>query len=182
MSWFDRDPGVRRARALLRVSAAALAGAVLLAGCTVQPLYAPSAVGPSVSAALTNIAIDPVDERIAQQVRNRLIFTLGGGNPPANATYRMHLTVTSNVNALGVTPVESAPAYSVTVSVTYAVTSIASGEIVTRGTVRGTASFDRTTQIYANTRAQRDAENRAAGLAADDIRVRLASAATRGKL
>ncbi len=171
MSLFDR------ARAL-----AALAGAALLAGCTVQPLYAPSAGGSSVVAALTGIAIDPVSDRVAQQVRNRLVFALGGGNAPSNAAYRMKLAVSSNVNALGVTPVETAPAYSVTVSVTYEVSSVSSGQIVTRGTARGTASFDRTTQVYANTRAQRDAEDRAAGLAADEIRVRLASAAAKGLL
>ena len=75
----------------------------------------------------------------------------------------MKLVVSSAESALGVTPIEAAPAYSITVSATYEVTSIATGEIVLRGTSRGTASFDRITQIYANTRARLDAENRAAG-------------------
>jgi LPS-assembly lipoprotein len=94
----------------------------------------------------------------------------------------MRLFVSSAESALGVTPIEAAPAYSVTVSATFEVKTVATGEIVLRGTSRGTASFDRVSQIYANTRARLDAENRAAALAADDIRIRLASAAAKGTL
>lgn len=160
--------------------ASLLAGALLLAACTVQPLYGPSAGGAAVTTALSGITIDPVDNRVGQELRNRLIFELGGaGAAPA---YRMKLVVTSAEAALGVTPIEAAPAYALTVSATYEVTSIATGDIVLRGTSRGTASFDRINQIYANTRARIDAENRAAGLAADDIRVRLAAAASKGTI
>jgi LPS-assembly lipoprotein len=158
----------------------AIAGAVILAACTVQPLYGPSPAGSAVSTALARIVIDPVDNRVGQELRNKLIFDLGGSTTAP--VYRMKLVVSSAESALGVTPVEAAPAYSLTVSATYEVTNIGTGDIVLRGTSRGTASFDRVSQIYANTRARLDAEDRAAGLAADDIRVRLAGAASKGTL
>lgn len=172
----------RGRRAILMAPLAAALGLAALTACTVQPLYAPTAAGTSVSRDLSGIVIDEVGDRVAQQVRNKLIFTLGANNPAVAPTYRMTLTVSSVVNALGVTPVETAPAYSVTVSATYEVTALATGDIVVRGTARGTASFDRVTQIYANTRAQLDAENRAAGLAADKIRVRLSTEAAKGTI
>jgi LPS-assembly lipoprotein len=160
--------------------ALAVFGAAMLASCTVQPLYGPSPSGSAVSTALTRITIDPVGSRVGQELRNKLIFDLGGSTTAP--VYRMKLVVSSAESALGVTPIEAAPTYSLTVSATYEITSIDTGEIVLRGTSRGTASFDRVTQIYANTRARLDAENRAAALAADDIRVRLAAAASKGTL
>ena len=162
-----------------RIVGVMLAATLALAGCTAQPLYGPTPTGEAVSTALDRIAIDPVDTRIAQEVRNRLIFDLGGARQTSPA-YRMKLTVTAAESALGVTPIETAPTYSITVSATYEIRSLATDQIVARGTARGIASFDRITQAYANTRARLDAENRAAELAATDIRIRLAAAAANG--
>jgi LPS-assembly lipoprotein len=172
------DPA-RKPTAIGRVLLGTLLAA-LLAACTVQPLYGPTPTGEAVSGALERIAIDPVDTRVAQEVRNRLIFDLGAEKQ--DAVYRMKLTVTAAESPLGVTPVEAAPTYSITVSATYEIRSAATGEILLRGTSRGIASFDRINQVYANTRARIDAENRAAGLAATDIRIRLAAAAAKGTI
>jgi len=161
---------------------AGLAAVLFLSACTVQPLYAPAPNGAAVTTKFSEVTIDPVDTRVAQVVRNKLIFELDGGAAPTTPVYRMKLIVTSAESALGVTPIETAPAYSLTVSATYEVTSLATGQIVLRGTSRGTASYDRITQEYANTRAQIDAEERAATQAADDIRIHLAAAAARGTL
>ena len=160
----------------------AAAGAFILSACTVQPLYGPTPNGSTVTAAVSQVAIDMVDTRVAQVVRNKLIFDLDGGREPTTALYRMKLTVSSAESALGVTPIEAAPAYSLTVQATYELTSVATGQIILRGTSRGTASFDRVTQGYANTRARLDAEDRAATEAADDIRIRLATAAAKGTI
>jgi LPS-assembly lipoprotein len=172
------DPS-RPARRAVGAFLVAFGAAVALSACTVQPLYGPTPTGEAVTTALDRIAIDPVDTRIAQEVRNRLLFVLGGGRQQS-AQYRMKLTVTVAESALGVTPIETAPTYSITVSATYEIRSLATDEIVLRGTSRGTASFDRITQVYANTRAKLDAENRAAVQAATDIRIRLAAAAANG--
>ena len=92
----------------------------------------------------------------------------------------MRLTVTATEGELGVTPVESATAHSVTVAATYQVTAAATGEIVLRATERSTATYDRTNQVFANTRAKLDAENRAAGVVAEGIHLKLAAAAAQG--
>jgi LPS-assembly lipoprotein len=169
------DPSRRAVRAFV----VAVCAAFTLAACTVQPLYGPTPTGEAVTTALDRISIDPVDTRIAQEVRNRLLFVLGDGQRAAPA-YRMKLTVTAAESALGVTPIETAPTYSITVSATYEVRSLETDDIVLRGTSRGSASFDRITQVYANTRAKLDAENRAAVQTATDIRIRLAAAAANG--
>ena len=170
----SRSGGVK-----LRAIAIAIGAAIALASCTAQPLYGPTPSGVGMEAVLDSISIDPVDTRVGQEVRNRLIFVMGNGKQ-ATPVYKMKLTVTAAESALGVTPVETAPTYPITVTATYEVRSIASGDIVLRGTSRGVASFDRITQVFANTRARLDAENRAAAQAATDIRVRLAAAAANG--
>jgi LPS-assembly lipoprotein len=160
-----------------RVVLFALAAAFGLAACTVQPVYGPAPGGGAVSAALTRIAIDPVDERVAQVVRNKLIFGLTGGGAVSEPVYRLKLTTSVSEVALGVNPVDSAPSYAVTVAVTYELSKMGSTDIILRNTDRGTASYDRANQGFANVRAKIDAENRAAGVVAGNIRIRIAAAA-----
>jgi LPS-assembly lipoprotein len=152
---------------LLPAVALALLGS-LLAGCTVQPVYGSRPDGSAVGRSLAGIAIDPVDSRVGQEVRNKLIFYMtGGAGEPSNPQYRMKLRVTSSETRLGISRTGSAPVRSLTVTASYTLTRVGSEEILVRETARGTASYDRSNQNYANIRAQLDAENRAAAQAAD---------------
>ena len=160
----------------------ALAATAALAACTVQPVYAPGPSGASAPALLAHIAIDPVADRVGQMVRDKLIFALTGGGRGADPLYKMHLTTTVSETALGLNRIDTAPTYAVTVAVTYEVSKIGSDEILVRSTSRGTASYDRVNQAFANVRARKDAEDRAAAVAADDIRLRLAAAAAKTTL
>jgi LPS-assembly lipoprotein len=176
MSSLDRVRPNRLRAALFVLAAASLAA------CTVQPVYAPQyslgATGKSDS--LTKVAIDPVNDRVAQVVRNKLMFGLNGGPTVADPVYRLRL-VTSEIEVpLGVSNIEAAPTYSITVAVTYELTRVGGSQILLRSTSRGSASYDRVNSAFANTRAKIDAENRAAGVVADDIRLRIAAAAARG--
>jgi LPS-assembly lipoprotein len=179
MSSFERgNRGLGRQSGTAAIMA--LAAVLFLSACTVQPVYGPTAGGASVTQTLRAIAIEPVDTRVAQVVRNRLVFYFTGGGEAANPQYRMTLRVTSSETALGISREGSAPVYSVSVTASYAVYKIGSDEIVLRETARGTASYDRYSQNFANIRAKRDAENRAAEVAAREIRLRVASATAVG--
>jgi LPS-assembly lipoprotein len=179
MSSFERgNRGLGRQSGTAAIMA--LAAVLFLSACTVQPVYGPTASGASVTQTLRAIAIEPVDTRVAQVVRNRLVFYFTGGGEAANPQYRMTLRVTSSETALGISREGSAPVYSVSVTASYAVYKIGSDEIVLRETARGTASYDRYSQNFANIRAKRDAENRAAEVAAREIRLRVASATAVG--
>jgi LPS-assembly lipoprotein len=174
MSSFDRASRDWRgaARAILFALAAGLVSA-----CTIQPVYGPVAGGGPVAAALRGVSIDPVDDRVGQVVRNRLLFGLNGGTNNTAPVYAMHLTVTDTEAPLGIGATGASPTNSVTVGVTYEVTKIGSKEIVVqRYTVRASASYAVVNQAFANTRAKIDAEDRAATSAADEIRIRVATA------
>jgi LPS-assembly lipoprotein len=156
--------------------------AALLGACSVQPLYGPSnfvEAGP-LAADLTRIAVAPVDDRVAQQVRNRVIFQMTGGKAIVDPLYRMTLSVTSRQFGTGITAIEASQVYTVDVGATFKVTRIDTGAVVVEGTARGSASYNRVNQIFANTRAKIDAENRAAEQAGNLIAVRVAAAFAKG--
>lgn len=171
-----RMPRRAGVRGFLFVMAAALA----LAACTVRPVYGPAAGGGSVQGELTRIAVDPVSDRVAQQVRNTVIFQMTGGKAISDPIYRMKLTVTYSEVPLGISNIDASPSYSVRVATTYQVTRIDTGAVVTQGTSRASAAYNRSNQAFANTRAQIDAQNRAAETVGNDIAIRVATVLAKG--
>lgn len=161
-------------RAMRIVALAILALAV--AGCTVRPLYSDAGTGlgaaPGVAARLSSVSVSEPATREGQEVRNRLIFLLGrGAGEPADPAYRMQLTVSSRVIGAAVVQIGSVaqePTSSVvTITATYNLVDIASGQTVLRGARSANASYDVPRQQFASLRAQRSAEDRAAREAAE---------------
>ena len=156
--------------------------ASLLAACQVRPVYAPigsSAAGdrPAVAAELASIAIEAQTDRVGQTLMNELIFQLRGGGALVAPKYRLHLILTTRVSDLAIRAREDIPvARLLSLTATYTLTEIASGRVITSDNVYTTASYDTSSQRYANVRAERDAGDRAARTAAADIRLRLSSA------
>lgn len=156
--------------------------ALALGACSVQTLYGPSnfAEGSAVQSTLTRISVGPVTDRVAQQVRNRVIFQMTGGRQISDPLYNMTLTVTSRQVGLGITVTEASPVYSVIVQATFTVKRIGTEEILITGTAGANASYNYVNQIYANTRAKLDAENRAAEQVGNQIATRVAAAIAAG--
>jgi LPS-assembly lipoprotein len=167
---------------------AALAFALIaLAGCQVRPLYsaaapntAPNAVGAPANAALNSIAVKEVDSRLAQEVRNHLIFALSGGaGEPASPAYTLDLGVTSqNLSAAVIQNAagnSGQPTAGTVVLTSIYVLRDNSGKTVASGRRSASASFDRPLQQFASLRALRDAENRAARELADILKLALAA-------
>lgn len=156
---------------------AALAG-LALAGCTVQPLYAPTATatGSPMAAAAASVYVEPIKDRVGQQVRNELMFLLAGGaGEPANPAYELALTVqTVRHDALVVqtTKKDGEPsARKITVNASYVLTRTDDAKtVVGKRRAFATASYDVSRQEFANNRAERDAQNRAAKEVAEQLR------------
>jgi LPS-assembly lipoprotein len=154
------------------IAAAMAAGLLVVSGCQVRPLYADSATTSGVPtgthAALSQIAIKPVNTRYAQEVRNQLIFLFGGGRGQGAAgRYSMNLIVTANHENVARVQIGdesdlSPTAGTVTMIASYNISDTETGQIVASGTREITASYDNPRQEFAAMRAKRDAENRAA--------------------
>lgn len=162
--------------------AALLGTMALLAGCTVRPLYPNTASDPSAQAApLAAIRVDDVDDRVAQKVRNHLIFLLyQGGEASSVPTHSARITATPSVQDVFMTtaPDGSTRISAKRVALTGVLTlsRIGDGAVVAARTRTATASFDQSGQEFANLRAGRDAEERAARQLAEQFRIVIAVA------
>ncbi|OYR13249.1 LPS assembly lipoprotein LptE [Brucella grignonensis] len=186
MSLLDRFISAFKA---FRVAIAALGAAMLIAGCTVQPLYSSGGAGgtiggsvtPDMRSKLASVAIDPAGDVFQQQVRNRLIFLLSGGAGEAAApNYRLSLGLSTNtLSAVSVdvgdqTDRTGRPSAGIVKATSNYVLRDKDGKPLVSGTRTAGASFDRPRQEFANLRAQRDATKRAAEELAEQVFLSLA--------
>lgn len=164
-----------------------IALAVLAASCQVRPLYLDTAAtGGAVSPTedLRAIAIDQPRDRVQQVLRNELLFLFngqGGGN--TSDKYRLRILSTFSTNDLAVELEEDLPAaVLVTLAVTFILSERETDETLLTGTSTSTASYDFSSQRFANVRAERNALDRAATSNAEMINARIAAyfAARRG--
>jgi LPS-assembly lipoprotein len=149
-----------------------------IAGCQVRPLYSDGASGVAAQK-LASIEISEAEDRVGQEVRNRLIFLVAGGaGEPDNAEYKLALHVTRTVAGVlyETDEADTADAGRVTVIADYNLSRTDTGQTVRSGNRRSVALVDFPDQEFAKLRAIRDAENRAARELAEIIRADIAAA------
>jgi LPS-assembly lipoprotein len=173
---------------LLRWLAVA-AAAALTAGCF-QPLYGEHATGPgtvnaNVRDAFATVDVDQIaapngtpEARIAVELRNDMIWQLTGGAGAGTPAYRLKLTMKLSKTAIIVDIATGrTEAEIVGIDVYYTLTEIGTKKVVVNSQTFSRVSSDvpGLQQRFAHQRAQRDAEDRAAQVIAEQIRSRLAS-------
>ncbi|MET3615500.1 LPS-assembly lipoprotein [Rhizobium aquaticum] len=166
MSSFDK-PLFRRA-----FVGAVLISALGLGSCQVQPLYGKAGI----TGELASVGISEPTNRVEQAVRNQMIFLLSGGaGEPSNPVYQLTLRVSSsNVNYLSQISSNLPQPGRVTLSASYTLTR--DGKLIKQGAQRMDAQLDYTSQQFAQVRAIRDAEDRAARELAEVLKLDIASA------
>ncbi len=166
----------RRDRALCAV---ALLSALVLTGCAggegFRPMYGPTASGVGVQERLKTVDITPIPSRVGQRIRNELIFQSTGGGLPEKPEFRLDIAIREGLTSTLVKNSGEALGQLYTLDATFKLVRLSDKKVVMEGTSHGRAGFERFQQIYSNVRAREDAENRAAGTIADDIRTRLAA-------
>lgn len=169
----SKSKGLATMRKIFGPIVSMTAALFLLSACQFQPLYGTSS---SSNVQLNNISVDEVDTRSGQQVRNHLLFLLNGGNAPVEPAYRVELRIsTTNKTLANVSDLQDRTTGSIQISVSYSLIDLVTSKSVAKGKRSAKAAYDRTGQSFANSRAERDAENRAAKEAAEAIRFALAS-------
>lgn len=148
----------------------------VLSACQFQPLHGSNNASLTASGGLSSVAVSQVDSRVALQVRNHLLFLLNGGYASAEKSHEARIRVSwDNKLLAAIEGVQDSTSGTVTVTVTYDLVDLSSGKAIATGTRKAIASYDRTGQVFANERAERDAENRAAKEAAEALRLAIAS-------
>lgn len=154
--------------------------ALAAAGCQFQPMYAQTPLfgsGPSLRDTLKDVDVAAIDGRIGGELRNDLIFELtGGGGSQPNAPYRLTMVVTTNsINPIVDITSGRPEAETISFDVVYKLHDVVRDRNVLTEKALARVTLDRSPQRYARVRAQRDAENRAAKVVAEQIRARLAT-------
>lgn len=172
MSSSDRPAVIAR----LSRRSLALAAALALGGCF-QPLYGPTAGGGrDMGEELRSIAVDPIPERFGHYLGNELRFQLNGTGTPGEVRYRLLVTYVNRVQTPIIDTVTSrADSATIWAEVNYSLTPAAGGATVAQGRAISAVDYDRSSNRYANIRAARDAEIRAAKSLAEQLRLRIAA-------
>ena len=169
MSW--------RSPAIALVALAAVAGFGLSA-CGFQPLYGSgttTASGARLSEAMAAVNVSPIPGRVGQKLRNELIFSNTGGNYAADTRYRLNIAIRERVIDQLVQISGDARGQVYQLEASFKLIDSASGKVISSGAAVSRAAYNRYQEIFANVRARRDAENRAADTVAESIKTQIAA-------
>lgn len=170
------NPLLNRYRRYTVLGGLALAASIALGGCQVRPLYGTTIGGGTTHEELAGIEIDQAKTRVEQVMRNELVFMFQRGGEAAQTRYRLRTILNQSRSAVAVERLADVPAaYLVAMTVSFQLIDADTDETLLTGTSFANASYDFSNQRFANLRAARDAEDRAAKVIADDIRTRVAS-------
>ncbi|XWN32125.1 MAG: hypothetical protein ROR55_03140 [Devosia sp.] len=170
-----------------RKSLIVIAAGLVLAACQVRPLYLDQSSGGPLSPVpdLQAVVVDPPTTRAGQVLRNELVFLMRGrGGEATEQLYRLRVLSNVSSDPLAVELEEDLPAaVLLTMNATFILSEIGTERTLLTGESFATASYDFSSQRFANERAKRNAEDRAAKAVAVNINTRLAAyfAARRSK-
>ena len=165
--------------------AAVLALAGLTTGCF-QPLYGDHSIGgPALGPKLAGVQVSEIKAangsriaRVGVEVRDQLIFGLTGGATAPTPNYRLDVSLTATQLQVIVDVNSARPEIqNYGIDATYTLVDLKTGKSVLTGRTFSRVSFNipGQEQRFSGARGQRDAEDRAAKVIAEQIRNRLAS-------
>lgn len=154
------------------LAAAALAG---LAACGFQPLYSNKTTqNSSVAAELSLVRVDPLRDRVGQQLHNFLRDRLNPQGQPVSPSYRLTVALVETTTELGVQRDETASRANLRLDADFALLDAAGEQQLFQGRSSSTTSYDILRNPFATTVSEEDARERALREVADDIQTRLA--------
>jgi len=152
-----------------------LVGLTVLGGCGWQPLYGPTASGAELEEVMRTVDISIIPGRVGQRVRNELIFKTTGGGDANVPKFRLDIAVRESVlntlvDATGDPKGQIYQLYS-----QFKLVRLNDNQVVLEGNNNARAAYDKADSVFADIRAKRDAEDRAARTIAEAIRTRMAA-------
>lgn len=153
------------------IRALALALMLALSACGLGPMYAGGSTG-TVASSLSVIRVAPIPERAGWLVRNALVDRLGG-EAPAPA-YRLDVELNDELIGFGIRGDSSVTRERRTLRARYRLVDLNTGEVVLDATAGSDAGIDVVSSEYATVAAEQTAQERLAGVVADQMVSRLA--------
>jgi LPS-assembly lipoprotein len=153
--------------------------APLLAGCGFQPMYAETSTGAQLDDVMRTVSVAKIPGRVGQRIRNELIFATTGGGYRDAAEYRLEIAIRESVQDTFVARTGESEGRAYILTAAFKLIDVEDGTVLVSGKSIGRAGYDNLDSTFADIRARRDAENRAAKTVADDIQARVAMTLSR---
>ena len=154
------------------VIALAAALAQMLSGCGWAPLYADVESGPA-SEELRAIKVDPIPERIGQQLEIALRNSLNPTGEPTTPRYRLSTALAAVLSNLGIQSQGLATLGQVDAIATYKLIDLQNGTLLLTNTVHVANSFDLNPNQYSTIVGEDDARSRSVAELDQEIVTRL---------
>ena len=176
MSWSRQAVAGRAGRGgRARIGAARLAACAAalawLGACGFVPLYGTARY--DILPQLATIKVNPIADRIGQQLRNRLADLLTPKGEPKRPRYTLDVQLSVGKINLGIQEDETVTRANLVVHATYTLRALPGGEKLDSGISRSTTSYDIVESDFATVIAEADAERRALDVIGDNIAMRL---------
>jgi len=166
-------------RSASRLIAVAIMITPLLAGCGFQPLYGTTPSGVQLDDVMRTVSVAPIPGRVGQRVRNELIFGTTGGGYAGAEQFRLEIAIRESVKDVFVARSGESEGRAYRLIASFKLIRLEDGKEVVSGQSVGRAAYDNLDSTFADVRARRDAENRAAKSVAKDIQTRIAMTLSR---
>lgn len=152
-----------------------LALGLAVSGCSFQPLYGENGAVSDTKTLLKDIdvSVAGADERVAQNISNEIKYRIN--EDTGKTTYSLKVEYTETKSALFSNTVDRVTSNSLRLSASWTLYDSNTAEPVYKSNSFTAVSYNLTDQPYANLRALRDAQDRAAVLIAEDIVTKLAA-------
>lgn len=152
---------------------AALAPLALVAGCSLQPMYAGGGSG-KVARALSGVDVASIEGKAGWLVRAALVDRLGAG-AQGSPRYRLDVRLDEQLQGLGLLANDSVTRERRTLRARYQLVDLTSGEIVLDATAGADAGIDIVSSEYAVIAAEQTALENLSHEVADQIVTRVAT-------
>jgi LPS-assembly lipoprotein len=149
-----------------------------LGACGFEPLYGASGSAAATSSrvieAMAQTRVEPIADRIGQELRNDLLDRLTPRGAPGRPRYRLEVQLSERRDGLGIQRDDSVSFARVTLTAQFTLRDAGSGQTMTQGLSRWSNSFTVNRSQFATLSAEADARSRAAREIGDDIARQLA--------
>ena len=150
---------------------AILAALLVLGGCGLSPLYSGGSSG-VVATGLSAVKVGPIPERAGWLVRNALVDRLGGESTAPR--YRLDVELDDDLTSFGIRGDSAVTRERRTLRARYRLFDAASGRLLFDATAGSDAGIDVVSSEYATVAAEQSAQERLAGVVADQMVSRIA--------
>ncbi len=145
--------------------------ALLLSACGLRPLYSGGSTG-VVASNLSAIQVAPIPERAGWLVRSALVDRLGG--EASSPSYRLEVELDDDLTGFGIRGDSAVTRERRTLRARYRLVELSTGQVLLDATAGSDAGIDVVSSEYATVAAEQTAQERLAGVIADQMVSRLA--------